>query len=933
MQQIVIVDDVDNNVEVLRAIVNDIPETESHGFTSSRDAMAWSNVRQADGFVIDYHMPEPNGLTMIRTLRANPRYRLTPIVVVTAEHEADVRLEALAAGANDFIQRPIERDEVLSRLRTLFALQAARSGLIERVEDLESSLQSEERRSRAQAERLATLWRVANTASEATDEAAIQAVLDEGAAGIRADQPFLGSLWRIEGETCVLIAAARGENDDGGLTGSTQPGSRVPLAELPFQLALRIGLPLSWDDVAAEPALATLERVRRVGVRAHVSVPFHVGDVWYALSFSSLEPMREAFRSDDHSYVSLLADFFATRIHRAEQSRRMRQQTDRLEALWNVANATYDPDDEDSLQAVLSEGAAAIRPGQLFFGCLMRVDGTRCILLAAARPDDISALVPASAPIGGDVPLDQMAEQFALELGSTQAWDDCLLDDRVASLARVRDLGERAMIVAPFEVGRVPYLLSFASRTPVVEPFGPDDHTYVKLLADFFATRIQRSEHAHRLLHHMSHDILTGLRNRTQFRLDARVQLAQHGAGVAAVVSLDGFRAINEEYGHIIGDALLVEVGAAIERRVAHIGVTGRLTGDTFGVFLNGVATEEDAQRRLADLQTIFTQPFSTGDREGKEFIPLSATVGGALAANAAAKFDDLLSHADTAVIAAKRRGRGQIAMYQAGMESDEGVRARTSAEIFQAIERREFELYFQPHLDTQSMRVTGAEALIRWNHPERGLVLPHAFIAFAERHGHIRAITRWVTAAALEAAGQFGDIDATFRLYFNLSAVDFTDSPIVDELRRARRAGAKLTNVGVELTETAAMQDLGAAARTVRSLQELGVRVAIDDFGTGYSGLALLKRLPVDLIKIDRSFVSEVLHGGRDAAIADTVIAGGRRLGYETVAEGVESEEQLAWLRSRGCRYVQGFAIAEPLRLGDFVRWLAARNPPDVVA
>ncbi len=933
VQHIVIVDDAESNLEVLSAIVADIPQTLAHCFTSSFEALAWSNDNHVDAFLIDYHMPEPDGLAMIRLLRAKPQYKYAPIVVVTAAPEFEARLAALAAGANDFIERPVVREEVISRLRTLLSLEAERSGLVEHVDSLESSLRRAERRSRAQAERLATLWHVANAAGDEIIEETLQAVLDEGAAALRPGQTFFGSLTRIEGEYCVQVAAALPPEVLRVAPRVARPGERVPISETLLKLVIGSQTALSWDDVASEPALAGVGRVRELGLRAQISVPFTAGDAGYVLTFASLEPVAEPFTNDDHVYVKLLADFFAGRIRDTAQRQRLALQAERLATLWRVANASYNPDDGDSLQEVLNEGAAGIRPGHVFYGCLMRVQGDHCILLAAARPADISETVPASAPLGGSVPTNAMAERLALERRATLSWEDLTTDPHVAGLPRVRALGERAMIVTPFEVGRTTYLLSFASQSPAREPFGPEDHMYVNLLADFFTTRIQRAEHSDRLLHHLAHDTLTGLRNRTQFRLDARAHLAEHRAGTVGVVSLDGFRAINEEYGHIIGDALLVEVGAALERAVGSTGVAGRLAGDTFGVFLAGVGTAEEAHRRLSLLHEVFTRPFSTGDREGREFIPLSASIGGAVTNDASTRLDQLLSHADTAVLEAKRHGHGHLEMYRKGMESEASSRARTSKELSEALERREFELYFQPHLDVHSMSVTGAEALIRWNHPEHGVLLPGAFIPFAERHGLVRAITRWVMAQALDASQILREIDPAFRLYFNISGVDFADAAIVVELSAAARRGTSLASIGVELTETAAMRDLGAAARTVRALQDLGVRVAIDDFGTGYAGIALLKRLPVDVVKLDRSFIHEALHGKRDAAIAEAVIRGGANIGYETVGEGVETGAQMDWLRDAGCRYVQGFAIARPQPLHAFVEWLEKRTPPERVA
>jgi diguanylate cyclase (GGDEF)-like protein len=617
-------------------------------------------------------------------------------------------------------------------------------------------------------------------------------------------------------------------------------------------------------------------------------------------------------------------------LDREELLSRLRSQAARLETLWRVANAGHDLTDEDALQAVLSEGAAAIRPGQTFFGSLMRVEGDDCVLLAAARSENVVRSMRDLAHIGARFPTAQLPQRLAISSGMTLSWDDCAKEPAIAGLPKVRELGIRAQICSPFEVGRTTYVLNFASTSPTTDPFRTDDHTYINLLAGFFAGRIQRDEHSLKLLHHMSHDALTGLRNRTQFRLDARGLLAQHGRGALVVISLDGYRAINEEYGHIIGDALLVEVGAALERTLTGSEVAGRLAGDTFGAFLSfGAGGEHGARERIERLSDVFTRPFSTGDREGKEYIPLSATIGAAFGDGDGETIDRLLSHADTAVFAAKQRGRGRLEFYRPGMESEAASRARTSTEISRGIASGQFELFIQPHLDVGTMRVAGAEALIRWNHPAKGLVLPDAFIPFAERHGLIRTITRWVMEAALEASQRLRTIDPAFRLYFNLSASDFSDAAILDELDLAGARGANLENIGVELTETAAMQDLGSAIRTVRHLQDLGVRVAIDDYGTGYSSLALLKRLPVDVIKIDHSFISEVLLGERDAVITAAVIASGKELGYETVGEGVETDAQLAWLRERGCRYVQGYAVARPQPLDAFVAWLARRNPP----
>jgi diguanylate cyclase len=243
---------------------------------------------------------------------------------------------------------------------------------------------------------------------------------------------------------------------------------------------------------------------------------------------------------------------------------------------------------------------------------------------------------------------------------------------------------------------------------------------------------------------------------------------------------------------------------------------------------------------------------------------------------------------------------------------------------------REEFELYFQPHIDLTTMSVSGAEALIRWNHPTRGLLLPDEFIPFAERHGLIKSIGSWVMQQAIASIDRLCASDSTFRLFFNLSAVQLEDTALIDGFVEAASSGVRLENLGVELTETSAMRDAQTTLRFMSVLREHGVHVAIDDFGVGFSSLALLKSFPLDVVKIDRSFVNAVIEDQRDSAIAEAVISFGATFGYVTVAEGVERVEQIDWLRARGCRFAQGYAICRPLPMDAYLEWYA-RNARQV--
>jgi diguanylate cyclase (GGDEF)-like protein len=748
-QHVVVVDDAETNLEILRAIVNGRPDTEAHAFLSSSDALAFAQTAPSvDAFVIDYNMPHPDGREMIAILRNDARFEFVPIIVVTADAERVHRLSALSAGANDFIERPIEPQELLARLDTLLALHVARSRLAENVSDLTRSLREEERRSREQAERMIALWRIVS-------------------------------------------------NPD------------IPTDEIMF--------------------------------------------------------------------------------------------------------------------AILNEGARAIRPGMQFNGTLWRADGDDVLLEAVARQSPLPAGIPT---VGDRVPLQATLNALLGPPPSTRAWSDVDLDPDIGERANARQAKLRATILTSFLAGRSTYYLQFWSRRPLEEAFRQDDFAYVELLASYFRARLEQAWQFDRITYQLSHDSLTGLRNRTQFRLDARGALAAQGGGTMTIVAIDRFRHVNETYGHIIGDALLVEVGAALQGRALEHDVVGRLAGDTFGIFIAGATDETTARERIAEYAGAFAEPFSTGDREGRETIPLTATIGAAIATDQTIRIDALLSHADTALFAAKQQGRSRTLFFEPGMESEAALRTRMLDELAHAVAGDEFEMYFQPHIELATNTVVGAEALIRWNHPNRGLVMPDAFIPFAERNGYIRTISMWVMRAALKASDALRARHPRFRIFFNLSALDLSDMNLVQELRKAAKRGSHLENVGVELTETAVMDDIGVTLQTVKALQDLGVEVAVDDFGTGYSSLSLLKRLPVDVIKIDQSFVSEVLEGSHDAAISESVISFGQRFGFRTLGEGVETAEQLAWLRDRGCTFAQGFLITPALPFDDFVAWLDGYRP-----
>jgi diguanylate cyclase (GGDEF)-like protein len=753
---VVVVDDALPTLRHISTIVAHIANVIVHPFTSSAEALDWAKHNEVDAFVVDTSVPAPAALEMVRTLRADARFALVPLIVLSAGADPEVRLAALAAGANDFIARPVEPHEIISRLQTLLALHEAHAEKTMQVVRLEASLRNEERRLRQQADRLAALWRIANNGDLSEDQL-MQEILDQSTAALRSGQFFTSSLSRLDGD--VVVVEAR----------------------------------------------------------------------------------------------------------------------------------SYDPD-------------------------VYRT--------------------PRVAPVGTRIPLDDAVQKIVLHDGATRSWDDVMTDPIASQVGRVRALGCRALILTPFAVNRQTFFLTFWSREAVTEPFVADDDRYVELVAKFFAVRLQQSRQSNRLNYQISHDTLTGLRNRTQFRLDARARYQAERCGAVAVVDLAAFSDVNERYGHIIGDALLLEVGTALDQRAKEAASSGaiaaRLAGDAFGIFLPGVASRQDAIDGILPFMDALRSPFSTSGGDDPETIALSARCGLAWSADPDSEVDELIAHADTALYAAKRYRAGRIEIFAPGMESEAGERMRFIGEISAALAADEFELYYQPHLDLASRSAVGAEALIRWHHPTRGMLLPDAFIPFAERNGLIGAMSCWVIDHAIAMSQSFGKLVPSFRLYLNLSALDLSHLNVVERFQRASAAGVCLGNLGVEITETAAMQDIGVTTQIVKSLRALDVGVAIDDFGTGYSSFGLLKRLPVDIIKIDRSFVSEIQANPNDAAITETVIGISQRLGSATLGEGVETVGQQTWLREHGCDYAQGYLIAKPLPVDAFTAWLGAHNPGD---
>ncbi len=420
------------------------------------------------------------------------------------------------------------------------------------------------------------------------------------------------------------------------------------------------------------------------------------------------------------------------------------------------------------------------------------------------------------------------------------------------------------------------------------------------------------------------HDALTGLPNRTllQDRLEQALRATRRAAAPTALLllDLDRFKDINDTFGHHYGDLLLREVGARLRAGLREVDTVARLGGDEFAVLLPGA----DADGAIVAARRITAALERPVVLEGHPF-EVSSSIGVALGPDHGDDATTLLRRADVAMYAAKAAGDPH-AVYAPGQDQHSPRRLALIGELRQAIAADHLLLHYQPKVDLATVRLTGVETLVRWQHPAHGLIPPDQFIPLAEHTGLIKPLTHWVLQAALRQVRSWHDQGLPLRVAVNLSARLLHDPTVVDTIVGAlRAAGVEPRWLEVEITESAVMADPAGALAILMRLHEMGIRLAIDDFGTGYSSLSYLKRLPVDEIKIDKSFVREMPRNSDDAAIARSIIDLGHNLGLGVVAEGVEDDATWGQLAGLGCDVAQGYHISRPVPAVELARWVRA--------
>ena len=462
-------------------------------------------------------------------------------------------------------------------------------------------------------------------------------------------------------------------------------------------------------------------------------------------------------------------------------------------------------------------------------------------------------------------------------------------------------------------------------RGDYAEPIALEQRDEIGRLAKAFdRMRTGIADREERIRHQATHDALTGLPNRLAFvegLIRAIVRSRGSGELVAIIVmDVDRYKEINDTLGHSFGDDLLKEIGTRLSATLAEEHTVARLGGDEFAVLVmasDGAATEAVANR----IKSALDAPFALAGVS----IEVSASMGIALSPLHGDDAETLMKRADVAMYAAKE-SRTHVAMYAPGRDEHSLRRLAMLSELRNAIARDELALHYQPKVGVSDGNTAHAEALVRWHHPVHGVVRPDEFIPLAEQSGNIGIITRWVLRRAIADCGTWNASGLDITVAVNLSALDLFDVKLpvyIDELlREARLSPSKLV---LEITESAVMRDPENATKVLDDLKRRGVSLAIDDYGTGYSSLAHLKRLPVDELKIDKSFVVNLREASsQDILIVRSTIELGHNMGLKVIAEGVEDAETMQILRDLGCDMAQGYYVSRPLPKGEFQDWFA---------
>jgi diguanylate cyclase (GGDEF)-like protein/PAS domain S-box-containing protein len=458
----------------------------------------------------------------------------------------------------------------------------------------------------------------------------------------------------------------------------------------------------------------------------------------------------------------------------------------------------------------------------------------------------------------------------------------------------------------------------------------PDEHGQISHFIGVQNDISEQKRYETELAYNASHDVLTGLPNRSllEDRLNQGCRISQRYNRSLAVmfIDLDGFKPINDTMGHGVGDQILVEVARRMSQQVRPGDTVARLGGDEFVIVLPDLARDEDVLLVAERLIDGLARPYRAQDMD----IHITASIGITLSDGSIDQPMQLIQQADLAMYKAKQQGRNNYQWYTTDLNQKVSERVALRNELQKAIKSENFELYYQPQIDARSGEVTGVEALLRWHHAEHGMIPPAQFVPVAEDTGQIIPLSLWVLSTACKQIRRLNEQGFNLVVAVNVSPLQFQRANFIDSIRKALHdSQLPATRLELEITETVLLENAERAIHILQTLKGLGVRLAIDDFGTGFSSLNYLKRLPIDKVKIDHSFVQEIISDRHDAAITQGIISMAHHLNLKVTAEGVENEPQYAFLKKNHCDEFQGFFFAKPMPFAQLQQFIGQRQSP----
>ncbi|WP_426528659.1 sensor domain-containing phosphodiesterase [Bradyrhizobium sp. McL0615] len=697
------------------------------------------------------------------------------------------------------------------------------------------------------------------------------------------------------------------------------------------------------NDYLADPsAEAFHHRARLDGTNSGASFPLLVqGQVVGAMSFMSLD--KDTFTPEFAELLQRLVDnvsFALENFDHADDKARTEVQKERLTRMLAALSSTNEAIIRASSRAELFELVceAAAKGGKFTSTSimLMKPDDDFLDVAAAAGPTAASALeVRVSANV-------MRPEGHGLSGGAIRSQQACIVNDYLADSSvkafhdRARRDGANSGGAFPlFAQGRVVGVMIFISLEK--ETFTPEFAELLQRLVDNVSFALENFDRVdekakadERIEYLASHDSLTHLPNREMFNgllrraIDAAARYQRQFA--LLFIDLDRFKVINDSLGHDAGDMLLVEIGGRLRRALRSSDVVARLGGDEFVVILEETAERPEVERIAGELLSVLSQPLQLSGHE----CHTTASIGIAMYPSDGTDMQTLTKNADMAMYLAKEDGKNGFRFFTKEFKTQSIERLKLESALRRALEREQFSLHYQPKIDMASGQITGVEALLRWNHPDLGTVSPGQFIPLAEETGLIVPIGRWVLeeACAQNMAWQRRGLRPV-TVAVNLSPRQFADPNLLRDVDEALVAsGMSPVLLQLEVTESMVMRNVSRAIKVLDAIQSRGIRLAIDDFGTGYSSMSLMKQFPIDTIKIDRSFVRDLPIDSEDQAIAQAIISMGKALGMTVIAEGVETVEQEAFLRSHACDEMQGFLFSKPLPAKQMADLLRAEAP-----